>query len=84
MAKQVWTMNETQKAFVEVLKNHPEGVTLFELALEGITFKTGAINPLLTKEIVVNAGERKYACDVVYNGKVVGHVTKTGAIYKLA
>lgn len=80
----IWAMNETQKAFVEVLGNYPDGVTLFELGLKGIAFKTGAINTLLTKGIVVNAGERKFDCDVVYDGKVVGHITKTGAIYKLA
>lgn len=79
-----WTMNDTQKNFVEVLKNRPEGVTLFELKLEGLTFATGSINTLITKGIVITDGDRAYACDVVYNGVIVGKVTKTGKIYKLA
>lgn len=80
----VWEMNAVQKEFVELVKANPEGVTLFELGLEGKAFKTGAINTLLTKGILVNAGERAFQCDVVYNGVKVGTVKKTGVIYKLA
>lgn len=83
MAQNTWKMNETQKAFVEVLGNYPEGVTMFELKLAGHDFKTGSVNTLVTKGLVVTEGEREFACEVVYNGVVVGKVTKTGKVYKL-
>jgi len=83
MAKNIWTMNQTQKDFVEVLKDYAEGITLFELKLAGKEFKTGSINTLITKGIVEIVGEREFACDIVFNGVVVGHSTKTGKIYKL-
>ena len=83
MAQTNWKMNETQKAFVEVLANYPDGVTMFELKLAGHDFKTGSINTLITKGYVVTDGEKDFACDVVYNGVVVGKVTKSGKVYKL-
>lgn len=83
MAQNKWTMNETQKAFMGVLANYPDGVTMFELKMAGHDFKTGSINTLITKGLVVTDGEREFACDVVYNGVVVGKVTKTGKVYKL-
>lgn len=83
MAQNKWTMNETQKAFMGVLANYADGVTMFELKLAGHDFKTGAVNTLITKGLVVTDGEREFACDVVYNGVVVGKVTKTGKVYKL-
>lgn len=83
MAQNKWTMNETQKAFVGVLADYPNGVTMFELKLAGHDFKTGSINTLITKGLVVTEGEREFACDVVYNGVVVGKVTKSGKVYKL-
>lgn len=78
-----WEMNENQRKFVEVLKNRPEGITLFELKLEGIEFKSGSINALIGKGIVSADDEREFKCDVVYNGVVVGHITKTGKVYRL-
>lgn len=84
MAQKTWTMNETQKAFMEVLKDYAEGVTMFELKLAGKEFKTGSINTLITKGLVVTDGEREFECEVVYNGVVVGKVTKTGKVYRLA
>lgn len=83
MAKSTWTMNATQKAFIEAVASHAEGVTIFELNLEGKNFKTGAINTLITKGLVEVAGEREFACEVVYNGVVVGKTTKKGSIYKV-
>lgn len=80
----VWEMNDTQKEFVELVKANTEGVTLFELKLAGKTFKTGALNTLITKGVLVNAGEKVFECDVMYNGVKVGTVKKTAAIYKLA
>lgn len=79
-----WEMNETQKEFVELVKANPEGVTLFELKLAGKVYKTGTLNALLNKGILVNAGEKVFECDVMYNGTKVGTVKKTAAIYKLA
>ena len=83
MAQNTWKMTETQKAFMGVLANYPDGVTMFELKLAGYDFKTGSINSLITKGLVVTDGEREFACDIVYNGKVVGKTTKTGKVYKL-
>ena len=83
MAQTNWKMNETKKAFVGVLANYPDGVTMFELKLAGHDFKTGSINTLITKGYVVTDGEKELACDVVYNGVVVGKVTKSGKVYKL-
>lgn len=82
MSKNAWSMNETQKRFVEILKEKG-AITLFELKLEGIEFATGSINTLISKGIVVADSERQFACDVVYNGKVVGHTTKKGKVYRL-
>lgn len=84
MAKTTWKMNGTQTNFVNELRAHAEGVTLFELALEGKEFKTGSINTLITKGIVVTDGEREYKCEVVFNGKKVGITTRKGKVYKLA
>ena len=79
-----WTMNETQKNFIDLLKEYPNGVTLLELKLEkGIDFKTGSINTLITKKLVTATEEKELSCDIVYNGQIVGHCTKKGKIYKL-
>ena len=53
MAQKTWTMNETQKDFMEVLKEFGRAVTLMEIeAKTGKAFKTGTINTLVTKELV--------------------------------
>jgi hypothetical protein len=83
MANKTWEMNAIQKDFVAVLKGYENGVTLFELKLAGKEFKSGSVNTLISKGIVEIAGEKEFACDVVYNGVVVGKSTKTGKIYKL-
>ena len=83
MAQNTWKMNDTQKAFMNVLANYADGVTMFELKLAGYDFKTGSVNVLVTKGLVVTDGDRDFTCDVVYNGVVVGKVTKTGKVYKL-
>ena len=82
MAK-TWTMNDTQKRFVEILKKHPEGVTLFELKLEGVEFATGSINTLIKKGYVSTETEKQFPCDIMFNGKIVGNTTKSGKVYKL-
>lgn len=83
MANKTWEMNAVQKDFVAVLKDYENGITLFELKLAGKEFKTGSINTLITKGIVEITGEREFACEVVYNGQVVGKATKTGKVYRL-
>lgn len=83
MANKTWKMNETQTQFVETLESYENGATLFELKLAGKEFKSGSINTLISKGIVEIAGEREYLCDIVYNGVVVGKITKTGKVYRL-
>ena len=83
MANKTWKMNDTQKQFVETLESYENGATLFELKLAGKEFKSGSINTLISKSIVKIDGEREYVCDIVYNGVVVGKITKTGKVYKL-
>lgn len=83
MANKTWKMNDTQKQFVETLESYENGATLFELKLAGKEFKSGSINTLISKGIVEIDGEREYVCDIVYNGVVVGKITKTGKVYKL-
>lgn len=83
MANKTWEMNQTQKDFVAVLKGYENGVTLFELKLAGHDFKSGSVNALAKKGIVVIDGDREFNCDIVYNGVVVGHTVKSGKVYKL-
>ena len=83
MANKTWTPNETQKAFMEIVGAHENGVTIFELKLAGHDFKTGSINTLVTKGLVAIDGEREFKCDVVYNGVVFGTQTKVGKVYRL-
>ena len=83
MANKTWKMNDTQKQFVETLENYENGATLFELKLAGKEFKSGSINTLISKGVVEIDGEREYVCDIVYNGVVVGKITKTGKVYRL-
>ena len=83
MANKTWKMNETQTQFVETLGTYENGATLFELKLAGKEFKSGSINTLISKGVVEIDGEREYVCDIVYNGVVVGKITKTGKVYRL-
>lgn len=80
-----WVMNETQKSFTEILGQYPNGATLLEIKLEkGKEFKTGSINTLISKGIVIADSEKSFACDIVYNGQIVGKTTKTQKVYRLA
>lgn len=48
-----WTMNETQKAFIETLKAMGGTATLLEIeATQGKEFATGSINTLISKGLV--------------------------------
>ena len=80
-----WTPNATQKQFMELVGSYENGVTMLELKMAGFDFKTGSVNTLLTKGLVVtDADERVFECDVVYNGVKVGTTKKTGKVYRLA
>ena len=80
-----WTPNATQKHFMELVGSYENGVTMFELKLAGYNFKTGSVNTLLTKGLVVtDADERVFECDVMYNGVKVGTVKKSYTVYRLA
>lgn len=79
-----WTMNDTQKQFMEVVGHFPNGVTIFELKLAGYDFKSGSINTLITKGLVTtDAEKREFECDVVYNGVKVGTTKKSGVVYRV-
>ena len=83
MAQTVWTPNQTQKDFMALVAQHENGITIFELKMLGHDFKTGSINILITKGLVEIVGDREFPCEVVYNGVVVGHTTKSGKIFKI-
>lgn len=82
--EKVWQPNETQKSFLKTLENYPDGATLKDIELDtGVVFKSGAINTLSNKGLVVTAdGER--VSDKVYRGVVIGTIKEPVKIYRLA
>ena len=84
--EKVWKMNATQRAFVnEVKMAGKDGVTIFELKVQGKAFATGAINPLVGKGILATLPEkREFVCDVVFNGVKVGEARKAGVVFVMA
>ena len=56
-----WEMNDTQKKFVAVLKDHEgEALTLEEInQISGENFKSGSINTLCTKGIVTHGEDKE-------------------------
>lgn len=83
-----WEMNETQKQFVNILRenleSYPDGMTLREIKkVSGIAFKTGSINTLKSKGIVNTDGKREFVADIVYDGEVIGHKSYADTVYKL-
>ena len=83
--KTTWSPNDTQKKFMEILKENPNGLTLREIKKGyGIEFKTGAINTLKTKGLVITLDEkREFVADIVYDNEIIGHKTYADTIYKL-
>ena len=80
----VWEPNETQRDFMKVLENYPDGATLKDIELDtGKSFKTGAINVLVGKGKVV-AADGEFQVNLVYRDTVIGSVKKSWKIYKLA
>lgn len=83
-----WEMNETQKSFVNILREnreqYPDGMTLREIKkVSGIAFKTGSINTLKGKGIVNTDGKREFIADIVYDGEVIGHKSYADTVYAL-
>ena len=79
-----WEMNETQKSFVKILGENPDGLTLREIKKAyGIEFKTGSINTLKSKGLVNADGKREFVADIVYDGEVIGHKSYSDTVYKL-
>lgn len=86
MSQNNWSMNDKQKKFVEILKENPEGISLYDIESKyGIKFATGTINVLKTKGITTSE-EVAYECNIVRvdNGQVVGKTSKKVSLYKLA
>lgn len=82
--EKTWTPNETQTSFLNILKEHEEGLTLREIKkLTGIDFKSGSINVLKTKGLVDTEGKRTFVADIVYDGEIIGHKTYNDTVYKL-
>ena len=84
-----WAMNDTQKAFVAVLREnkeaYPDGMTLREIKkISGREFKSGSINTLASKGYVNTDGKRTFSAEIVYDGEVIGHKTYNDTVYKLA
>lgn len=79
-----WEPNDTQKEFVNILKENPDGLTLREIKKNyGKEFKSGSINTLASKGIVNTDGTRTFVADIVYDGEVIGHKTYNDTVYKL-
>ena len=79
-----WTPNETQKAFLETLRAYPNGATLKDIELDtGIAYKTGAINVLVSKGLVI-AEDSEVKVNLVYRDTIIGTVTKNWKVYALA
>ena len=79
-----WKMNDTQKEFVKILGENPDGLTLREIKKNyGKEFKSGSINTLASKGIVNTDGIRTFVADIVYDGEVIGHKTYNDTVYKL-
>ena len=84
MAEKTWTPNENQKDFMETLKSYPDGATLKDIELDtGKVFKTGAINTLVSRGLVV-ASDGEFAVSKVYRDRVIGSIKMSWKIYKLA
>lgn len=82
--QKVWTPNETQQQFLKILENYPTGATLKDIELDtGKVFKTGAINVLVSKGLVV-AEDCETEVAIVYRDTVIGKATKPWKSYRLA
>lgn len=79
-----WEMNETQKAFLELVKGSADGITFREAKKVMPELKTGAINTLITKGLVNTDGNtRDFVADIVYEGEIIGHKSYNDKVYRL-
>ena len=62
--EKTWTPNETQKLFMDILGNADGALTLAEVSqLAGKEIKSGAINTLIAKGLVIsNPKSREIVC----------------------
>lgn len=79
-----WSANEKQKAFMEVLKNYPDGATLKDIEIDGFgVFTTGCINTLVSRGLVRTEDSVRVS-DKVYRGVVIAQVKDPVKKYFLA
>ena len=81
-----WEPNEKQKAFMELLKNNPDGLTLASASkILGYDLKSGTTNPLISKGLIVGENiEIKCNLVAIDTNEIVGHANKPVKRYKLA
>jgi len=79
-----WTMSDTQKQFMELVKASADGITFREAKKTMPSLSTGAINTLITKGYVSTDGAtRDFKADIVYEGEVIGHKSYSDKVYRL-
>lgn len=79
-----WEMNETQKAFLELVKGSADGITFREAKKVMPNLTTGAINTLITKGYVNTDGNtRDFVAQIVYDGEVIGKKSYSDKVYRL-
>ncbi len=75
--KSNWVANKTQQMFMEALEGEENGLTLSEVNEKlGTEIKTGSINCLLAKNLVMTDGEREVQVLVKKKVKVYKLVRK--------
>ena len=79
-----WTPSETQKEFLELVKNAGvDGMSFREAKKVMPKLTTGAINTLITKGYVNTDGAtRDFVADIVYDGEVIGHKSYNDKVYR--
>lgn len=79
-----WSPNEKQRAFMEILKEYPDGVTLKDIELDkGVVFATGCINVLVSKNLVGTSDSVRVS-DIIYRGVKIGEKNDKVKKYFLA
>lgn len=87
MAQTVWTPNEKQAKFMDLLKSHADGLTLAQASkMLGEEIKSGSINTLLPNgKNLVRTEDSVIQCNLVAidTGEVVGTAKKSVKKYFL-
>ena len=81
-----WSPNEIQNKFMGVLKDNPDGLTLFEVGeVLGVKLSSGSTNTLVKKGLVT-AEQVEFECNAVTieGARKVGTLKKKVMVYKLA